>query len=62
MSAAEIGAMSAGHKDVAGPTMLFAQVGPEGFGESDGGGGDGSVSKEETESQQSVPTGQVPSI
>lgn len=28
MSASQIAAMAAGQKDLAGPTMLFAQVGP----------------------------------
>ncbi|CAM9541601.1 unnamed protein product [Hapterophycus canaliculatus] len=51
MNAAEIGAISAGQKDAAGPTMLFAQVVSGRFGEPDGGGGGGdeSVSKEDTE-------------
>ncbi|CAM9886649.1 unnamed protein product [Scytosiphon promiscuus] len=50
MDATEIGAFAAGQKDVAGPIMLFAQVGS---GESremkDVGSRDESVSKEETE-------------
>lgn len=50
MTAAQVGAMAAGQKDATGPTMLFAQVGSGGLGETGGSGDDdGPISKEETE-------------
>lgn len=50
MTAAQVGAMAAGQKDATGPTMLFAQVGSGGLGETAGSGyDDGPISKEETE-------------
>eukprot|EP00752_Nemacystus_decipiens_P006704 g6027.t1 len=47
MSSAQIAAMAAGQKDIAGPTMLFAQVGSGGSGET--GDKDEPLSKQETE-------------
>lgn len=53
MGAADLGAMAAGHKDAAGPTMMFAQVGSglPAAGDTGGGGGHGeeTISKEETD-------------
>lgn len=51
MNAAQIGAMAAGQRDTAGPTMLFVQIESAGLGEADGGGGGGDepISKEQTE-------------
>lgn len=53
MNAAQLGAMAAGQKDAAGPTMLFAQIESAGLGEADGGGGGSGggepISQEQTE-------------
>ncbi|CAM9920441.1 unnamed protein product [Pylaiella littoralis] len=66
MNAAQIGAMAAGQRDTAGPTMLFVQIESAGLGEADGGGGGGDepISKEQTEavSERFVHMAQIGSL